>query len=684
MKNSVLLAFLTVFCFTLMLFSLFPTTFSQTPQLLDPLSIPQFVNQLNQPPSVFVPTNVTDKSGNLIRQEYTVKVSQFTQQILPTINAAGQPTGFAPTKVWGYEGQAKNAVTGEAMGDVSSTPGSTFEAIQGVPIQVKWVNNLVDSQGKPLSYFVPVDPTIHWANPNNLPMDMTNTNTPSFPPGNLEAQSSVPIVTHLHGGEVQSTSDGGPNAWWTADGKHGPDYNTAVPTDPNAAVDVYPNAQQPTTLWYHDHALGLTRLNVLSGLAGFYLITNSSDPVQQLLPQGEFEVPLAVQDRSFYSDGSLYYPTEGVNPTIHPYWQNSFLGNTIIVNGEAWPNMNVKQGLYRFRILDGSNSRFYSISFSNGVGFTQIGTDGGYLKAPVQLTSKIIAPGERIDILVDFSHVQAGQKIILENFAGVSSSEQEAQTTGRIMQFTVTDNKGFTPQTLPSNLNPTLSGDFPTLPSTSKQRILTLTDVQGANGPTTTLLDGQTWSAPVSEKPTLGSTEDWVLVNPTMDVHPIHVHLVQFQIVKHQSIDSTAYINAWKSLNGDPPLNHPTKNVPSLEPFFTGTSSGPTSSEEGWKDTVLVNPGEMVTIRIRWAEQDGNPYPFDATVGPGYVWHCHLLEHEDNEMMRPYIVVSSNQSLNAGITFTVIIAAVIIAVLIALLFQKRFRNRAKNSFASST
>jgi spore coat protein A len=676
MKKSRLLLFVTIFCFTLMLFSFPQAAFSQTTQLLDPSTIPKFVNQLNQPPSVFVPTNVTDKSGNLIRQEYTVNVSQFTQQILPTETADGKPTRFGATTVWGYEGEAMDAMTGEALGVVASTPGSTFEAIQGVPVQVKWVNNLVDSKGKPLSYFVPVDPTIHWANPNNLPMDMTSANLPSFPPGDTQVQTPVPIVTHLHGGEVQSTSDGGPNAWFTADGKHGPDYTTVVPTDPNAEVYVYPNGQQPTTLWYHDHALGVTRLNVLSGLAGFYIISNANDTVEQLLPQGAYDVPLAIQDRSFYSDGSLYYPTEGINPTVHPYWQDTFLGNTIIVNGEAWPNMNVKQGLYRFRILDGSNSRFYQISLSNGMSFTQIGSDGGFLKAPAQLSSQTIAPGERIDILVDFSNVPVGQKIILENYAESSSAGVSSQTTGQIMQFTVTNAKGVSPKTLPVNLNPTLTGDFPNLPSPDKTRILTLTDVQTAGGVMKELLlDGQLWSAPISEKPQLGSTEDWVIVNPTMNNHPIHVHLIQFQIVQRQAFAFISYMDDWTKLNGNPPLNHPTKNVPSITPYLTGTPTGPTASEQGWKDTVVINSGEEVTLRLRWTEQNGNPFPFDATAGPGYVWHCHLLEHEDNEMMRPYVVVSSSQNLTLEVTIASIVIVAVIAFSAAMLYFKRLRRR---------
>jgi spore coat protein A len=579
---------------------------------------------------------------------------------LPSINADGTPTRFAPTKVWGYQGEAHNPLTGEALGDVASTPGCTFEATQGVPVQVKWVNNLLDSVGQPLSYLVPVDTSIHWANPNGISMDMSGSA--------MQTQIPPTIVTHLHGGEVPSPSDGHPDAWWTADGKHGPAYNTADSTEPNSAIYVYPNGQPPATLWYHDHALGLTRLNVLSGLAGFYLMRNTSDAIEKLLPTGEYEMPLAIQDRSFYTDSSLYYPTVGNTPDVHPYWQPSFLGNTIIVNGQAWPNMDVKQGLYRLRILDGSNSRFYQLSFSNGIYFTQIGSDGGYLKAPVQLTSKLIAPGERIDILVDFSNIAAGQKIILQNAA-----ETNNQTpTSQIMQFTVLDEQGFIAQLLPANLNPALSGDFPSLPSSGKQRIFTLADVASKSGSQMMLLDGQEWSAPVSETPELGSTEDWVIVNPLMEAHPIHLHLVQFQIVSRQTFDIASYLNQWTSLNGEPPFNHTTQNVQSLDPYLRGVKRDASPNEQGWKDTVVVNTGEVVTIRARWTQQNGNPYPFDATTGPGYVWHCHMLEHEDNEMMRPYTVISAG----AGISYQIIALTVVIiavAVLLALLYFKRTR-----------
>jgi FtsP/CotA-like multicopper oxidase with cupredoxin domain len=640
-----------------------PPSVSQTSQLLDSNLIPRFTNQLNAPPPIYTPTNITDNIGNLVRQEYSVKVSQFTQQILPA--------GFPATKVWGYQGDAHDPLTGQDMGSVASTPGCTFEAIQGVPVQVKWINNLVDNNGAPLSYIVPVDTSIHWANPNSLPMDM-NGAAPNYPPGNPSSQSPSAIVTHLHGGEVPSTSDGHPEAWWTPDGKHGPAYSTEFPTEANAAVNVYPNMQQPSTLWYHDHALGLTRLNVLSGLAGFYLIRDTNDPTAQLLPSGEYDMPLAIQDRSFYTDGSLYYPPVGTIPDVHPYWQPTFLGNTILVNGQAWPNIEVKQGQYRLRILDGSNSRFYELSFSNGMSFTQIGSDGGYLKTSAQLNSKIIGPGERIDILVDFTGVSAGEKVVLLN---TFESGQNSQTTGQIMQFTLTNEKGVTPQQLPVNLNPTLNGDFPTLASPVKQRILTFTEIGGLSGTQSMLLDGQLWSAPVSESPTEGSTEDWIFVNPLMDTHTIHLHLVQFQIVSRQRFDISSYLNQWELLNGSPPFTKATQNVPSLDPFLTGTKSNPTKSEQGWKDTVIVGSGEVVTIRARWADQNGNSFPFDATTGPGYVWHCHILEHEDNEMMRPYIVVSATSGSNSWITVIVVTVVVVVAVLFAVLFFKRLQHR---------
>ncbi len=655
-----------IFSITILLFSTFSGiavqgVYSQTTSLLDPTTIPKWVNQLDKAPPIYVPTNITDKSGKLIRQEYVVSIREFQQKLLPTMDTAGNPTGFASTKVWGFEGEAKDAVTGENLGLVHSTPGGTFEAVRGVPVQVKWVNDLVDASGNPLPNLFAVDPTIHWANPNGIAMP----NPISVPSkGYPQAQSPVPISIHLHGGEDSSTSDGNPEAWWTANGLHGPAYNTELPTENNSAVFIYPNQQQATTLWYHDHSLGITRLNVMSGLAGFYLLRSPSDHVAGLLPSGEFEVPLVIQDRNFLQDGSLYFPSAGIDPAVHPYWNPTFLGNTIMVNGLVWPNMDVKQGQYRLRILDGSNSRFYTLHFSNSMPFTQIGSDGGYLKAPAPQTSLTISPGERVDLLVDFSNTAPGEKIVLENIDPALTAN-EAQTVGQIIQFTVANEKGYSPKSLPSELNPTLTGNFPTLPSPTKTRTFTLVEQGDAPNTEAMLLDGQSWDSPISEKPMLGTTEDWVIVNPTMNSHPIHLHLVQFQFVQRQTLASTEYLNDWIGLNGNLPLNHSTINVASLNRYLLDQPIKPAPNEQGWKDTIQAEGGSVTTIRIRFAPQDASDFKFDSTIGPGYVWHCHILDHEDNEMMRPYVViVASNQTSILLLTGVIVVAVAVVLGLI--------------------
>ncbi len=638
------------------------------PAILDPATIPKFENQLIAPPPVYQPNVVITREG-ILQHEYTVVMASFNQQILPlSMNLL--------TQVWGYGGAAIDAITGKSLGFVQSSPGPTFEAVKGTPIKVKWQNGIASQ------YMFAVDPTIHWANPDNNSMPAPP--FPAYPPGYPNAQTPVPLVTHLHGGENQSYSDGGPEEWFTSKGKHGPAYNTYEITDSNSAVYYYPNGQQPTTLWYHDHALGLTRLNVGSGLAGFYLIRepkNEADKVAPLLPAGKYEMPLVIQDRTFNTDGSLYYPPTGSIPGLHPYWTNAFLGNAIIVNGKAWPNMNVDRGQYRFRILNGSNSRFYTIGFSNGMSFIQIGSDGGYLQNPTLVTSLLIAPAERVDIIVDFSTFGPGERIQLLNSALTTNTLETKQTVGQIMQFTNNGQQGTRPFDIaaaPNPFNPTLAGPFfPTLPTATKQRILTLFEIPGGpNGSASqALLDGQTWNAAISETPQLGSTEDWIIVNPTMDAHPIHIHLIQFQLVHRQQINVEAYLNEWGNLNGQPPFNHSTINVQSLSNFlFVNSIVAPKPQEQGWKDTIIANSGEAATIRVRFAPQDGSSFPFDATAGPGYVWHCHLLEHEDNEMMRPYKVTAPSQktsTLPLLVTASIVVAVSVAAFIFAYYYQRK-------------
>jgi len=645
------------------------------PALLDPKTIPKYVNQLVANIPVYTPTNITDGSGNVIRQDYAINMTYFREQILPT----GTPLAVGAdgkTLVWGYAGVCYDAVTGNSIGYFANSPSASFIATRGIPSQVTWVNNIDVPQ------FLPVDPTIHWADPTNPMPNMMRSVTspyPTFPGifnlaggGTLNAQTPVPLVPHLHGAEVSSYSDGGPNAWWTYNGLLGPTYSTngAYSTTPsNQAIYYYPNAQNPTTLWYHDHALGMTRLNVMSGLAGYYLLkdapatgtitTINASNFDQYLTQhfqyGVSEIPLAIQDRSFYANGELWFPTIGINPTIHPYWMPEFFGNTIMVNGKVWPNLDVTQGWYRFRILDGSNARFYTISLKDPttgakLPFTVIGSDGGYLMQPTTVKELTIAPGERYDILVDFSAVPLGTKLIMTNTAKApfpGGTLADPQTIGQIMQFTVkatSANPGATAPVLPTTgLNPTLPlGVFPTLAAPTSTIIRTLFEVMGPAGPVMVTINGQLWDGVLTETPKNGTTEDWVIVNLTGDTHPIHTHLATFQLVSRQSFQVSQYTKDWLTANaaaGMPPF--PVDYVPaSLDPtpYLTGKATTALPSEMGWKDTIQMNPGEVTVIRIRFLQQDGKAYPFDPSQGPGYVWHCHIVDHEDNEMMRPYAV----------------------------------------------
>ncbi|HPU63514.1 MAG TPA: multicopper oxidase domain-containing protein, partial [Mobilitalea sp.] len=470
---------------------------------LDPLAIPKYVNKLEKP-LTFFPHTVKEKvkkngeRRTQIQHHYQIDICQTMQQILPP--------GFPKTKVYGYGGFVHDPKTNKLIYHVSS-PGSTFEAKRGIPVVVKWRNRIKEP------HFLAVDPTLHWANPNGMPMDPPKP-WPPYPPGFKDAQWPVPTVTHLHGCEVQSDSDGHPEAWFTHDGKHGPAFVSYTYT--------YPNNQEPATLWYHDHTLGMTRLNVYAGLAGFYLLRDEKASKKKFseqrlnLPTGDFEIPLIIQDKMFNTDGSLLFINEGTTPEENPYWSPGFFGDVIVVNGKVWPNLDVERRQYRFRILNGSNSRFYNLSFSNGMKFTQIGSDGGLLKYPAELQSLLLAPGERADILVDFSGIEPGTKILLLNNAPAPypfGAPPDPESVGQIMQFTVPLDaaKPVKPKELPKVLNyiPTLYEDVP-------RRILTVNDIAAPSGiPTMMLLNGQLWSDTVTETPIVGSTEDWYIVSLT-------------------------------------------------------------------------------------------------------------------------------------------------------------------------
>ncbi|WP_330587975.1 multicopper oxidase family protein [Anaerocolumna sedimenticola] len=581
---------------------------------LDPAAIPKYVNQLEKPP-VYKPYIKAAKNDNVkgimkeshgTRHLYEIDISEFKQQILPK--------GYPDTTVWGYGGLIEDRKTGRVK-YYRGSPGATLEAVRNIPVTVNWINHL---QG---SHLFAVDPTLHWANPNHIPMDPPEP-WPSYPPGFHDAQKPIPVVTHLHGGEVISVFDGHPDAWFTSNGKTGSAFITNIYT--------YPNKQDAATLWYHDHALGITRLNLYAGLAGFYLLRNSAHNQKSAamenkfhLPHGKFEIPLLIQDRSFMEDGSFYFHTTGNNPDIHPYWMPEFFGDTIMVNGKVWPNLNVKRNQYRFRILNGSNARFYNLKLSNGMKMTQIGSDGGFLPTPVVLESLLLAPAERADILIDFSDIKPGTKIMLLNDANApypGGNPPDPDTVGQVMRFTVP--MYTSPPVKPGKL-PDILNKLPELIPDSPKKVLTLFEINGLNGPVELLLDGQKWSSPTSELPVVGSTQIWEIANLTADTHPIHLHLVQFRLLNRQKFKASEYENKWTQINGLPPLDHPT-NVLELEPYLIGSPYLPDENEKGWKDTVRMNPNEVTRILVRFAPQripsgsvkpGENRYSFDPARG---------------------------------------------------------------------
>jgi spore coat protein A, manganese oxidase len=761
---------------------------------LDPLAIPKYVMPLVIPP-------VMKNKGTA--NEYAIAVRQFKQQILPGgiwNTVTGRLDAFPATTVWSYGPSADPAPNSTGLGGGAGIapaansqfnyPAYTVETRADTPVKVRWINDLVDANGNYLPHLLPVDQTIHWANPKQQCADgVARTNCMGMDP--TPYTGPVPIITHVHGAHVAPHSDGYPEAWWlpaannipAGYARSGSFFDDSTGTNPGNlgfADFAYRNDQPATTIWYHDHALGMTRSNVYAGPAGFWLIRGdhtpaggavvrdavddfstaaandgvlpgrapvAGDSVLALNVPGDpvrnaiREIPIVIQDRSFNSDGSLFYPSnraffEGLNPSqvlvnfaptsdIPPIWNPEAFFNVIVVNGVSWPKLEVARAKYRFRLLDGCNSRTLNLALfvvnpatgridpTREVPFYLIGTEQGSLPKVVKVTTGfatqlpvngtvpapvaapdpdqalLMALAERLDVIVDFAGLADGTIVRMINtapdfpFGGFDGAVGEPSvadplTTGQIMQYVVnntltgasaTDPGGATPATAVENL--VLKPE--TLPGPAiRQRNVSLNELESSEvcvvfgiggtivqlasvvpaaneadvprfladcaaaggepyGPeqarlgtvnladpanplgiplrwtdesgvstavNVTKADGVTVrQVNVTENPTVGDTEQWEIYNFTVDAHPIHLHLVRFQVVGRHLFDGT-------------PSPHG-----SVQPW-----------ETGYKDTVIAYPGEVTEIRAK----------FDI---PGlYVWHCHIVEHEDNEMMRPYVV----------------------------------------------
>jgi FtsP/CotA-like multicopper oxidase with cupredoxin domain len=652
---------------------------------LNPATISKYATPLLIPPVMPKAASIRNKAGKPT-DYYEISMRQITQQILPV--------GLPATTVWGY-GSVNGAGSRNAL-LLHNAPSLTIEANWSRPVRVKWINDLVDADdGNYLPHLLPVDPTLHWANPPGG--EQGRDTRPTFSEKPRRYTGPVPIVTHVHGAVgVGDESDGYAEAWYLpaasnipreyaktgtwydffagkASAGHGMTWGNGF------AIFQYPNEQRASTIWYHDHTLGMTRLNVYAGPAGFYIIrggpagdravldTRSGQPA--VLPgpaprEGDkfppnktyYEIPIAIQDRSFNADGSLFYPDtreffdEIVGPFIphgeghgeehgsfSPIWNPEFFGNTIMVNGNTWPFHMVEQRRYRFRFLNGCQSRFLILDFTNipGVEVWQIGNEGGFLAAPVNLTATngnrlLLGLAERADVIVDFTNVPLGPHTLGnvgpdEPFGGgvpgVDFPVADPDTTGQVMQFHVTPPLAPDPTTPPQFLQ--LPAIVPLPPETVTRKLALIEKMgmgYGANGeeiegPVEALLGtveggiavDNLWMDPVTENPAVGATEVWEMYNTTGDAHPMHIHEVVFEVVSREGLVL------------DPATGEP------VQPFqVDGNITLPEPWETGFKDTVIAYPGQVTRVRMQF-----------NGVGQ-FVWHCHIVEHEDNEMMRPY------------------------------------------------
>ena len=738
---------------------------------LNPCDIPKFVTPLVIPP-------VMKNTG--AANDYDIAVRQFKQQILPggiwnTLNKRSDT--FNATTVWSYGPAADPRPNSTSLGGGANTapapnsqfnyPAYTIENTTNVTTTVDWINDLKRPNGNFLPHLFAVDRSLHWANPELLEcMDGTFRTDcrPAASNGTFLQEpyrGPVPLVTHVHGAHTGHESDGYPEAWYLPDANNIAGYQTAgrlvnqygTPTNnnPGVASFSYPNDQPSTTLWYHDHTLGMTRLNVYAGPAGFWLIRTPGGgedglnggilPGPAPVPGEDLattnfpaslggqrekyrEIPIVIQDRSFRNNGNLFYPNnraffEGIRPgqlripfigdattpsDISAIWNPEAFFNVMVVNGVSWPYLDVAPERYRFRLLNGSNSRFLNLAMfvvaddgvdgipgtnddtlGQEVPFYQIGAEQSLLSKVTKVwtgcktwlgqgqdsfpvgagscpagwaaddpaEALLMGPAERADVIVDFNGLAPNTRIRLVNrgadapFGGFPIDEPvDPDTTGQVMEFVVNRDSAGDPSTPPARLRIAVPEviEWNTLPN-GPTRDLALIEEESAevcvevrpNGviraidlpgvgdflaeclaaggepfaPKAAVLgtDGKTggiaqlWSDPIRTNPVLNALEKWELYNYTMDAHPIHLHLVKYRVMSRRPF----------AFNG-------------RRAFNTGPYEGAERTEAGWKDTVIAYPGEVTTIRAR----------FD--LGGLYVWHCHIVEHEDNEMMVPYVV----------------------------------------------
>ncbi len=608
---------------------------------LDPTTIPKYVTPLYKTPAFpkigrTADVDIWSIAGRMIRQQ--MLPHGFPKTMALALGAVNDPRSFR-------------------------APGWSFETKVDRFARVTWANQFVDRRGDFLPHFLTIDPTLHWANP---PGGIEGRDTrPTFTSTPPPYKGPIPMVIHLHGTHDFQESDGYPENWFLPVARNIPaGYATVggkwdkykqealdrwgVHWQPGNMISQYPNDQRATMLWYHNHELGMTRLNMYAGLAGTYMLRGGvGDLPPGILPgpaPGEcdlpgtryYEIPLFFQDKSFNADGGLFFPdTRGTfgdvppngpwipDTDVPPYWNPEFFANTVVINGNTWPTMTVEPRRYRFRLVNGCNARTFVFKIvadplaprpaTPAMPLHIIGADGGFLPKPVSVDSAWLMVCERLDIIMDFTGMREGTELYLINegpdepFTGEGGPEQaptDPGTTGQCMRFVVGPLRsrdtsvpvdqlqlpapmviGEPTFTRPLSLNEIDSTFFPDAPI---RATLGVFNPDGTPKPLG-------WVDPITEFLASNSTEEWQLNNFTEDGHPIHVHLVQFQILGRQ-------------------------------PIGGGPIQPPMPWETGRKDVVLAPPGMRTSLKA-YFDNDGL-----------FVWHCHILDHEDNDMMRPFQV----------------------------------------------
>ncbi|EES02566.1 multicopper oxidase LPR1 homolog 2 [Sorghum bicolor] len=557
--------------------------------LLDPRELEKFVDELPDMPRLRG-YGVTD-GGALVAGNLTIGMYDTTWKFHRDLPA---------TRVFAY-GASKETAT---------VPGPTIVAMRGVPTHVTWANHL------PERHFLPWDPTL---------------TTARAPDGR-----GIPTVVHLHGGVQHSSSDGHSMAWFTSGlAATGPTFSPP----PYA----YPNQQPPGNLWYHDHAMGLTRVNILAGLMGAYRVASPAEEAPLNLPSGEaFDRNLVLFDRDFRAaDGALFMNRTGNNPGVHPQWQPEYFGAVVVVNGKAWPFLRVRRRRYRFRILNASNARFFRLSLSGGIRFVHVSSDSVYLAMPVATDKFVVAPSEIADVVVDFAETAADAVVLRDDApAPYPGDPGEKAETVAVMKFVIEGGATAEPEPDTSTVPAKLMPHYPTPDAREAVTTRRITMYEytkaGTDEPTHLYLNAHSFMDPVTETPREGTSEVWEVINVTEDNHPLHVHLAVFAVLEQRSLRRVDEFRDCMKRRND------TRACGLARHLAGGRRHVVPRQERGWKNVFKVRPSAVTKFLVRFkplTDAEESRFPFDVTTGPGYVYHCHILDHEDNEMMRPMKIV---------------------------------------------